>query len=72
MTALHQPKGGMCRTCVHLLRNCSTLPFDQMPVIERTPAADIVRCTEYKRRAIVAAKLGETASVPAELLETKK
>lgn len=48
----YQPKGGMCRTCVHhLLRNCSTLPFDQMPVIERTPAAIIVRCTQHKRRA---------------------
>lgn len=47
----HQPKGGMCRTCVHLLRNCSALPFDKMPVIERTPAAIIVRCAQHKRRA---------------------
>lgn len=38
-------KGGMCASCQHAKRNCSTLPFDQMPVIERTPGAIIVRCT---------------------------
>lgn len=51
MTVLHQPKGGMCCTCQHAQRNCSTLPFDQMPVIERTPSAIIVRCTHCQRRA---------------------
>ena len=50
MTVLHQPKGGMCRTCQHAQRNCSALPFDQMPAIERTPTAVIVRCTEHQRR----------------------
>lgn len=46
----YQPKGGMCRTCQHAQRNCSALPFDQMPAIERTPAAIIVRCAKHQRR----------------------
>lgn len=48
---ISSPKGGMCRTCQHAQRDCSTLPFDQMPVIKRTPGAIIVRCTQHKRRA---------------------
>lgn len=47
----YQPKGGMCRTCEHAQCDCSALPFDKMPVIERTPGAIIVRCTQHKRRA---------------------
>lgn len=50
MTVLHQPKGGMCRTCEHAARDCSALPFDKMPVIERAPGAIIVRCAQHKRR----------------------
>lgn len=46
----HQPKGGMCRTCTSVAADCSGLPFDTMPVIERTPEAVIVRCTQHKRR----------------------
>lgn len=46
----YQPKGGMCRTCEHAKRDCSGLPFDKMPVIERTPGVVIVRCTEHQRR----------------------
>jgi len=41
----------MCRTCQHAQRDCSGLPFGQMPVIERTPEAVIVRCTQHQRRA---------------------
>lgn len=46
----YQPKGGMCGSCKHVKRNCSALPFDQMPVIERTPSAAIVKCTQHQRR----------------------
>lgn len=46
----HQPKGGMCSTCVHLvLRNCSHLPFESMPVIEVSDNVKIVRCTDHQR-----------------------
>lgn len=52
----HQPKGGMCMTCVHgLSRNCSNLPFSTMPVIGSDPMPRdastvlIVRCTEFVR-----------------------
>ena len=41
----YQPKGGMCRTCSHAKRDCSTLPFGSMPVIERLGSVAIVRCT---------------------------
>ncbi|SEI97969.1 hypothetical protein SAMN04244579_02668 [Azotobacter beijerinckii] len=45
-----QPKGGMCATCCHALRNCSSLPFASMPVLERAGQAIIVRCTQFQRR----------------------
>lgn len=45
-----QPKGGMCGTCTNAKADCSGLPFDLMPVIERTPEAIIVRCTQHQRR----------------------
>lgn len=45
-----QPKGGMCQTCTRAAADCSGLPFDLMPVIERTAGAIIVRCTQHKRR----------------------
>jgi len=46
----HQPKGGMCAACRHALRNCSTLPFASMPVLERAGQTVIVRCTDFQRR----------------------
>lgn len=51
MSVTHQPKGGMCRTCEHAARDCSALPCNKMPVIERAPGAIIVRCTQHQRRA---------------------
>lgn len=47
----HQPKGGMCATCVHARRNCSHLPFSTMPPLSRDGQTVIVRCTEFQRRA---------------------
>jgi len=46
----HQPKGGMCRTCVHAHRNCSHHPFNTMPALTRDAQTVIVRCTEFQRR----------------------
>ena len=48
------PKGGMCAACQHRMRDCSTLPFDQYPVIGRyvyngKPVA-IVKCAEFERK----------------------
>lgn len=50
----HQPKGGMCASCTHQQRDCSALPFDQYPIIQRynyngKPVA-IVKCVEFKRK----------------------
>ena len=47
----HQPKGGMCVACVHAKRNCSNLPFETMPPIQRDDKTVIVRCTDFKRPA---------------------
>jgi hypothetical protein len=48
---IHQPKGGMCATCVWHLRNCAGLNFEGMPVIDRDDetGAKIVRCTRHLR-----------------------
>lgn len=45
----HIPKGGMCRTCAHRDRDCSSLPFRSMQVISKSKDVSIVRCTEYQR-----------------------
>lgn len=45
----YQPKGGMCVSCQHRLRDCSHLPFSAYPVIERAGEVRIVRCAEYVR-----------------------
>lgn len=49
----YQPKGGMCASCMHSSRDCSTLPFKQYPVIERYAlkgnSINIVKCGEFKR-----------------------
>lgn len=47
----HQPKGGMCRTCLMgMTRNCSNLPFESMPVIEvdKSTGVKIVKCTDHQ------------------------
>lgn len=46
-----QPKGGMCFSCKHIKRDCSGLPFDEMPVIayEDSQVLRIVRCLEFER-----------------------
>lgn len=47
----HQPKGSMCAACQHAARDCSALPFGQMPVIKRYPdGAKAVRCSSFARR----------------------
>lgn len=46
----HQPKGGMCASCQHKRRDCSTLPFDRYPVIKRyRDGTQAVRCAEFRR-----------------------
>ena len=44
-----QPKGGMCASCAHRARDCSMLPFGEMPTIEIVEGVRIVRCTAYIR-----------------------
>ena len=43
----YQPKGGMCMTCQHKDRDCSALPFHNMPMIRLDVFVCIVRCTEH-------------------------
>lgn len=61
----HTPKGSMCVACVHSKRNCSTLAFDKMPVIEKYNDLTIVRCAEFSRKA---AQADIQLSVPTKLL----
>jgi hypothetical protein len=44
----HYPKGGMCATCRHTMRDCSHLDFAAMPVLSRACDAVIVRCTDFE------------------------
>ncbi|MFJ4542979.1 hypothetical protein ACIP1X_05165 [Pseudomonas sp. NPDC088885] len=46
----HQPKGGMCATCVHAHRDCSHLAFSTMPRLSNDGQTVIVRCTDFQRR----------------------
>ena len=45
----YQPKGGMCATCIHQLRDCSHLPFHTMKPISKSTDLGyvIVRCTDF-------------------------
>ena len=43
----YQPKGSMCMSCMYSRKDCSHLDFASMRVIDVTPSASIVRCTEY-------------------------
>jgi len=36
MSVQHYPKGSMCRSCKHRMRDCRGLAFEQMPPIVRT------------------------------------
>ena len=46
----YQPKGGMCATCKHKLKDCSTLNFSEMPKLKAISDKDIiVRCTSFER-----------------------
>jgi hypothetical protein len=46
----HQPKGGMCASCADRVKDCSKLPFEEMPVIRTVgEGVRIVACTEYRR-----------------------
>ena len=44
-----RPKGGMCSACAHAERDCSALPFSDMPLIEVVDNVRIVRCTAHVR-----------------------
>lgn len=48
---LYHPRGEMCLGCVHLLRNCSHLPFKTMKPLERygNGAFVEVRCTHHEK-----------------------
>lgn len=46
----HQPKGGMCTSCLRTMKDCSQLIFYAMPVIGISDNIKIVRCTSYQRK----------------------
>jgi hypothetical protein len=46
----HQPKGGMCASCIRAMNDCSQLIFYAMPVIGIADKVKIVRCTSYQRK----------------------
>lgn len=54
MNELYQPKGGMCASCKDFLKNCTSLNFKNMPVIDRyNHNGDdfiIVKCTNFERQ----------------------
>lgn len=45
----YQPKGGMCMSCVNKHKDCSTLDFKSMPIIDKSKDVIIVRCAEFNR-----------------------
>lgn len=53
-TKSHQPKGSMCTSCTKIKADCSSLPFDRMPVIVKSPSGvTVVKCTEFVRSGLV-------------------
>lgn len=46
---IYTPKGGMCATCDHAMRDCSHLDFESMnPICKGArDGTVIVRCSEY-------------------------
>lgn len=49
MNTTYHPKGGQCVQCQNRTANCSTLPFNTMPVIGQYDDKRIVACTHYRR-----------------------
>jgi len=47
----HHPKGSMCAACKHKHRDCSKLPFAEMPVMLKYDGVKIVKCKEFERNA---------------------
>lgn len=45
----YQPKGSMCAACKHKHRDCSKLPFSEMPVMLKHDGVKIVNCKEFER-----------------------
>ncbi len=54
----YQPKGGMCRVCKHVNRNCSNLKFEYMKPVLKTfqvqtmigmEDVSIVKCDEFEK-----------------------
>lgn len=45
----YYPKGGRCAHCQHAHRDCSSLPFDTMPVHRRDGVDVVVICTEFRQ-----------------------
>ncbi|MBY6093826.1 hypothetical protein [Ferrimonas balearica] len=49
MSENYFPKGGMCKSCVHRLIDCSHLDFSQMRVIQKDGNDHYVQCVGYAR-----------------------
>jgi len=47
----HIPRGSMCMSCQHALRDCGNLDFPGMPVITKGIDWAVVRCTEFTKAA---------------------
>ena len=47
----YQPKGRMCSSCQHKHRDCSHLPFNEMPVIEKyiQTGVMVVKCVDFTK-----------------------
>jgi hypothetical protein len=49
MMNVHQPKGSMCAVCKFSSRDCSKLPFNEMPVLKTySDGTKAVKCTEFQ------------------------
>jgi len=47
----HYPRGEMCLSCIHLHKNCSSLPFPTYKVIGVDKGTQLkeVKCAEFRR-----------------------
>lgn len=46
---IHQPKGSMCAVCKFSNRDCSKLPFNEMPILKTySNGTKTVKCTRFK------------------------
>jgi hypothetical protein len=48
-TTSFYPKGGRCAACSKRLHDCSTLPFEQMPIHRREGRDVVVICTNFQK-----------------------